>query len=232
MHRAIWPLLFALLPGCTVLNGQPDIAPAVWLFTANLQPNRAYLPPACPAGDTPAALAPFTNPYPGHPAPEANRIRLCADAIKQLIDLRWAAYIDGVQTADSTGNTAADSAKLALTGAATAAAGPAIPVLTGLATFIAGAQIAVDQDVLYRRTLALIVLQMEKDRAVWNSTILRQLDADAYANIYEAANDLFQYARAGSWTNALTAMQADSGAQTPTSERLLHATEEARAARP
>jgi hypothetical protein len=71
---------------------------------------------------------------------------------------------------------------------------------------------------------------MQKDRATWADTINKQLMANSYSNMYEAANDLYQYARAGSWTHALASMQADSGAQTAACSAQVQSTKQANAA--
>ena len=150
--------------------------------------------------------------------------------MKQLIDLRWVGFADSLWTANSGGNTAFDTVKLGLTGAATAITGPTAQILSGIATFAGGVQSTVNQDYLYNKTLQLIVLQMQKDRATWADTINKQLMANSYSNMYEAANDLYQYARAGSWTHALASMQADSGAQTAACSAQVQSTKQANAA--
>jgi hypothetical protein len=215
-RRRLFGLAVIFLPGCTLTKGGPDIAKSVWLFqpSADLVSDSAYVPQVCPQNDSPDALRPFINTAPKTANAQAANIRLCSEALRQLIDIRWKEYADSVFSANNTGNSLMDITKLGLTGAATAITGPTAQVLSGIATFLGGVQATVNQDYLYNKSIQLILLQRKTDRATWADTINKHLIANSYGNMYEAANDLWQYAAAGSWTNALTSMEANAGAAT------------------
>jgi hypothetical protein len=88
---------------------------------------------------------------------------------------------------------------------------------------VTGTQSAFNTDILNGAAPDVVCNQMRSDRATWGAIIERRLaatigtpsadGAQPYANMYEAANDLLAYDRAGSWTDALASLRTQSAAK-------------------
>jgi outer membrane protein OmpA-like peptidoglycan-associated protein len=83
-------------------------------------------------------------------------------------------------------------------------------VLSAIAAGVTGSKSIINEDVLYKSSVQTILLQMIKDRALVKKRIIERLDGGhPYGSMFEAALDLYEYDRAGSWNNALLSIQSD-----------------------
>lgn len=165
-----------------------------------------FIPGPCPKDDTAAAA--MTN---------AAQINACVYAMLQLIDVKWVHFQDALLASSSTSNFAADTALLGLGAAGSFAAGTTTQILHAISAGVTGLRSSFNQDILYSQTITTILLQMEADRTAERAIIMAKLtgkaadgsdlDTSPYTNMYQAANDLFFYARAGSWTHSLLSIQ-------------------------
>lgn len=135
----------------------------------------------------------------------------CTIAMKLLIDIRWAHFSDALHGSISYGSTLLDTVTLGLNSAGTLTPGGTTQILSAIAAGVSGFKTTVNEDILYKNSIHMILQQMEKDRALRATLILIKLKNKAYQTMLEAASDLYAYDRAGSWTDALVAMQSDTG---------------------
>ncbi len=149
-------------------------------------------------------------------------IRKCTEAIRLLIDRRYFDYRHDLFALTTTGNTLADAAVSGLGVAGTLTAPGTTKVLSAIIAGVNGLKATADQDLLYKNSIALILLQMDKDRASWATVIQKNLNATTpgnaaaptgYKTMNEAATDLYAYFVAGTWDDAILKMQSDAGAQ-------------------
>ena len=205
-------------------NGEPMINDPVWLRTAPNTPlpkdhfdshdqndpmSIDYLPPVCRSAPTSNASV---DPYAGW---NRSQIEICTRAMIGLIDLRWAHYADALGASSSTWTTAADLTEIGLSTASGLLGHTTGKVLAATSAALAGAQGKVDADVLYSHSINLILQQMQTNRAAELILIQAKLDNHKYqdGDMYEAATDLYAYARAGSWTEALLGLETSSGSK-------------------
>ena len=158
------------------------------------------------------------------------QITLCVSAMHSLIDVRWHRFEHEVSAALSTSNFVADVSVLGLTTAATLASVDSAKILAAIAAGITGTRKSWDEDVLYSYSIQQILLQMRTDRALADSQIQARLAAGGYKNIYDAANDLFNYDVAGSWEHAMSSLQLNVAATTAACQARLRNQEMASAA--
>jgi hypothetical protein len=209
MIKSISLMMMALaslsLGGCALYHGGAPISDKAWLLdsgnrSANADPvsSTDYLPDACP--QTEQAAKTFTA---------VDDIDKCVYAMLQLIDVKWSHFEDQLLGSSSNANLAADVGLLGLNAAGTLISGGATQILHAASAGVTGLRTAVNQDLLYSSTITTILLQMQADRTAVRKQITGRLDnaGHAYTNMYDAANDLFSYARAGSWTHALLSIQ-------------------------
>jgi hypothetical protein len=111
---------------------------------------------------------------------------------------------------------------LALTGAASVASGGTANVLSAAATGVTGAKSAYSKDVLYEKTLPVLIAQMVAQR----QTVLvriregETLDATAYP-LTHGLGDIEAYYQAGTIPGAITNLAVNAGAQSKEAEREL-----------
>lgn len=196
-------VLATIFSGCSsltnVFRGEPNIHDSTFLVVDKWQDSGT--PSQCAGADN------WTSPT------NDDDIRRCTEQMKLLIDVRWAHYSDSLLSTISTGTTAFDVVQLGLTTAGSLTGANTTQILSAIASGLAGVKSTISEDLLYKNSIVLIILQMKKDRASWATIIQKQLNGGKYKNMYEAATDLYAYYRAGSWNEALTSMQSDSGAQ-------------------
>jgi hypothetical protein len=189
------------LSGCgtirNVLRGEPDVVDNSFLVPDIRSDAR---PQECEGAES------FTA---------SDKIRRCSEAMKVLIDVRWAHYADSLNATVTTGITTVDAVSLGLSTAGTLTPTGTTQILSAIVAGLNGLKATANQDLLYKNSITLILLQMKKDRASWATVIQKQLDATGggYKNMFEAASDLYAYYRAGSWNEAIMSMQSDAGAQ-------------------
>lgn len=208
--RAVMLAVCLAASGCSLQKGGPLISDRVWMLDKNLPPsdmgqNENFIPDACPQTDDKAATWP------------ANQITQCVYAMLQLIDVKWVHFEDQLIASSSTSNFAADTTLLGLGAAGSFVTGGATQILHAVSAGVTGLRSSFNEDILYSQTITAILLQMEADRAAQRSIIMAKLTGQPttgsnlntmpYTNMYQAANDLFQYARAGSWSHALLSIQ-------------------------
>jgi hypothetical protein len=180
--------------------------------------NENYLPPACEA-----ATADSTAGAPVPPDPYAGwgpyQIKACTYAMIELIDIRFARYEDSVLTMNSNQNTFFDASVIGMGAAGTLVGGPTSQILNAASSAVTGFKAKIDSDILYSKSITIILQQMRTNRATQLAAIQAKLNPNTgnggqgYANMYDAAIDLYRYARAGSWTEALLNLEAATGAQ-------------------
>ena len=203
------------MAGCSLHGGGPLISDRVWVLDSKYpdepvttQLSQDYVPPVC------TSVPSNTD---GTTSAGQVSIRTCVDAMLQVIDVKWVHFQDQLLTSTSNSNFATDVALLGIGTAGSFVVGQATQILHAASAGITGIRSSVDSDLLYSATITTILLQMQNDRAAVRTTIAGRLAApltgataaqpQPYANLYEAANDLFVYARAGSWTHALLSIQ-------------------------
>lgn len=138
------------------------------------------------------------------------RANACVYAMVQLIDVKFAHFEDQLFSSASNMNLATDIGLLGLSTAGSLVSGGATQVLHAAAAGVTGLRTSINQDLLYSNTITTILLQMQADRSAQKKQILDRLATNStnpYKSMYEAANDLFFYARAGTWTQALLSIQ-------------------------
>jgi outer membrane protein OmpA-like peptidoglycan-associated protein len=248
-HLALLAFWCFTISGCGIanpvsnaFNAEPRIDDDVWLNDFSSEPlsslgqtspqgpsssnktltpgDTGYIPSVCNPSD-----ADSKNKEQGDQKVDKVDIVKCTEAMKQLIDVRFAHYEDSIMALAHTGNTIADVGVIGLGTASALSPGGTSQILGAISAAITGTKGKIDQDILYNKSIELIVTQMEKDRTSWASIIERRLyqtsDKNSYSDMYQAANDLYAYARAGSWSHALISMETDSGAQNASCQKEL-----------
>ena len=201
--------------GDPVVSGAPEINDNVFLLRNHGQDEESY---AAIGAVVPAPCLTFMDQQYPEPTTAANsaQIKLCVYAMHGLIDARWHRFEHEVSAALSTSNFVADVSVLGLTTAATLASVDSAKILSAIAAGITGTRKSWDEDVLYSYSIQEILLQMRTDRALSDAQIQARLSPGGrpYDNIYEAANDLFNYDMAGSWEHAMSSLQLNVAATT------------------
>ena len=235
--------LHRFIHGDPVVSGAPEINDNVFLLRHRGLDEETYT-------DTgkvvPYPCLPFMHNEPGEAKEDKNdfqypatatltdqaKINLCVSAMHGLIDVRWHRFEHEVSAALSTSNFVADVSVLGLTTAATLASVDSAKILAAIAAGITGTRKSWDEDVLYSYSIQQILLQMRTDRALADAQIQARLASGGrpYGNIYEAANDLFNYDVAGSWEHAMSSLQLNVAATTAACQARLRNQEMASAA--
>jgi hypothetical protein len=192
--------VLTLLGGCNgVLHGRPTFDTDLLVLT---NPPAAGIPPTCQT---------LLNQNPADQETDVARNN-CVFPLMTMIDQAYYRYQTSLFGSVNTGNAATDILSLGLTSAATLAGGNAAKsILAAIATGVNGAKGKIDADILYNRSIELIITQMDADRADWKARILSQIKHDRNYNIYAAAPDLLSYYQAGTWAHAVMALQAKTG---------------------
>lgn len=137
-----------------------------------------------------------------------DQVRACVYAVKALIDDQYREYRITLHHFADQGNAAADITVLGLT---TAATGPissvAKTVLSGLGTIVGGSKSILNQDLLYKQTIEIVISQMDADRDRRFTLMLKEMSGSNYT-LGAAKDDLLAYFAAGTWDNALTTLQS------------------------
>jgi hypothetical protein len=156
----------------------------------------AAIPPALPAA-TPAASS----------AAQRAQVTACVYAVKAIIDDLYREYRITLHHFADDGNAVADMSVLALTGAAT---GPVSTVakttLSGISTFIGGSKSILNQDLLYKQTVEILINQMDTDRDNQFKTMIKEMGGGSYS-MEQAKADLLEYFAEGTWDHAVTSLQ-------------------------
>lgn len=198
--------------GDPIVSGAPEINDNVFMLRHGGEDEVSY---ADTGKVVPAPCKPFMESQ--HPTPkDLAQINLCVYAMHGLIDVRWHRFEHDVSAALATSNFVADVSVLGLTTAATLASVDSAKILSAIAAGITGTRKSWDEDLLYSYSIQAILQQMRTDRALVDSQIQARLapGGKPYDNIYEAANDLFNYSVAGSWEHAMSSLQLNVAATT------------------
>jgi outer membrane protein OmpA-like peptidoglycan-associated protein len=212
MSIRMWPLrsfvaLISMvsLSGCAwlrqdaVYNGGPVIPDNTFM----LKEMDEALPNACKTEFNHKSIDDWTD-------AENSGIKLCTRAMLLLVDVRWSRFADEINSAVSTGSTLADITTLGLNISGQLTPAGTTKVLSAIAAGITGSKSIINEDVLYKSSVQTILLQMIKDRALVKKRIIERLDGGhPYGSMFEAALDLYEYDRAGSWNSALLSIQSD-----------------------
>lgn len=235
--------LHRFMHGDPVVSGAPEINDNVFLLRHHGLDEDTY---ADTGKVVPYPCLPFMHNEPGEAKEDKNdfqypatatltdqaKINLCVSAMHGLIDVRWHRFEHEVSAALSTSNFVADVSVLGLTTAATLASVDSAKILAAIAAGITGTRKSWDEDVLYSYSIQQILLQMRTDRALADAQIQVRLASGGkpYDNIYEAANDLYNYDVAGSWEHAMSSLQLNVAATTAACQTRLRNQEMASAA--
>jgi hypothetical protein len=130
------------------------------------------------------------------------------------IDYNFTSFREKVQTSVDYTNFALDFASVGLGAAGTAvASNTAKTILSGINTGVSGTKTALNQDILYKNTVAVLLVQMEGDRDKQYAIILASTKNDLSSyTMSEARVDLLKYYAAGTWSHALGSLQSSTGA--------------------
>ena len=207
--------LLVALTGCNstqaALDGGPRISDNAWLSLDGAPPTgptasgKSYVPPDCAPAST-SGEAPAVNPA----------INKCVDAMVLLINVRFAEFEKGLVGLNSGTNLALDVAGLGLNAAGALSGQSAAQILSAIAGGLAGTKSAINNDVLLQKSVEVIIQQMVTDRAQAYQVILAREDPkgdNPYTTMQQAAIDLYAFAAAGTWSNAISNLQACTGAQ-------------------
>src|SRR5215469_13607815 len=206
-----WMMLAALsaLVGCTdVWHGEPDFQAGI------LMPGSAATPKQV-EDSVPTTCGTLLNAAPSDTVPVTER-NACIYAMMTVIDRAYYEYRKDLHRAVDVGHAAADIIGIGL-GSAGALVGGATTksILAAISAGVAGARGKIDADILYSKSITLIITQMDADRADWKSRIIAQLSDIAKSpgyTMYQAATDLLAYYEAGTWDHALVSLDAHASA--------------------
>lgn len=203
-------LFSILLCGCHLpqaIEGGPDISDNVWLLQG---PNATkttggFVPAACPKTETEA-----TTPV------VPSDLAKCVYAMINLIDVRYDAFENGLFKSSANTNFLADSAVLGISGAGAFFSGGAAQVMNGVTAGLTGFKSKFDQDILYSKTIGVLIQQMRSDRQTALNIIIKRLQATASSDGAvppgSAAADRTQAASKGAQTAAQIVAAAVTGA--------------------
>lgn len=193
--------LVLFLAGCgaqVLMQGEPNFNTAI-LLPDPTAAARNYVN----LGLTPAAVPPGCQDNPVADSPTVNN---CIYAIKAIIDDHYREYRITLHHFADDGNAAADVTVLGLT---TAATGPistvAKTILAGAGAFVSGTKSILNQDLLYKQTIEILINQMDTDRDTQFKTMLNEMSGTY--TMRQAKDDLLLYFAAGTWDHAITSLQ-------------------------
>lgn len=224
--------LLLSMSGCAFLNGEPIIQDNAFFLKSTADrrhgfhdgfglfdtPQNSELPSSCinqPAGKKDKTTIPEGETFADEMTDLAD-ISRCTEAMKQLIDIRWANYEDELSGAINIGNASLDIVTLGVNAAGTLTGAGTTHILSAVAGGLTGSKASINSNMLYNNSVLIVLVQMKSDRASWAATIAKRLTTNGqttYKNMYEAASDLYAYDRAGSLTEALISLQSAAGAQ-------------------
>jgi predicted Fe-Mo cluster-binding NifX family protein len=133
-----------------------------------------------------------------------------------LINVRFAEFEKGLVGLNSGTNLVLDVTGLGLNAAGALSGQSAAQILSAIAGGLAGTKSAINNDVLLQKSVEVIIQQMITDRAQAYQVILAREDPNGdnpYTTMQQAAIDLYAFAAAGTWSNAISNLQACTGAQ-------------------
>ena len=247
------PFLLAtavLLPGCSGLqnafNGGPRISDQVWLqheappaasSSSTSVTSSDFTPYECtslPSSDTPQPAyngTPQTASSSTKLGPTAKQLNQCVDAMTLLINVRWYHFAADLTAVTSGTNFLLDVAGIGLGGAGSFAGRSASQILNAISGGLSGTKAAINEDLLYKNSITLIVHQMIADRSTAYEIILNKEAAgwnnpdatNAYHSLDEVAKDLYDYTVAGTWSHALASLQTSSAANANACQKHLKA---------
>lgn len=186
-------VLLLCLAGCTALN------------PANpLTPERNHIL----TGNPPADFTTLTDIYWGVPTnynitPQQAR-NLILKKLMFLADQNFMKYSINLNTGKGISDTASDVVFLGISAAATATtSAQAGRILSGIAAVLAGANASVEKNLFLEKTIPALISEMETQRALVETDIIRNLDysVERYSLI-DALRDFLRYYKAGTLTYA------------------------------
>jgi len=192
--------LALLLAGCNsvLIQGEPNFNTAILLpdptaaarNSVNLGLTPASVPTVCRDDST----------------ADSQTVNACVYAVKAIIDDHYREYRITLHHVADDGNAAADMTVLGLT---TAATGPistvAKTILAGAGAFVSGSKSILNQDLLYKQTIEILINQMDTDRDTQFKTMLNEMSGTY--TMRQAKDDLLVYFAAGTWDHAITSLQ-------------------------
>jgi len=216
-------LTAAGLSGCgwqRIGQGEPAFDTALLLPSASTSAASPYatvptsgVPPTVPQAC--AGQATSTDP---------STIGNCVYALKTVIDDSYREYRITLHHFADDGDLAMDIGALGLTTAATLTpAAAAKTILAAMSTGLQGSKATINEDLLYKQTIEMLISEMDSDRAQQFNLMLQEQAAGGYS-MSQAMDDLLEYYADGTWDHALTALQARAALTQATSQATLIAT--------
>jgi hypothetical protein len=216
MRRYTLPLrTMATVVGCLglcscdpslIVSGQPDYRLARTLSGADREADVAW---ACGLRTGTGQAAAVTD-----LAPTTATAGNCYWTGKNAIDYKYQVYKTNLLHAVNDGSAFGDFAVLALNTAGTITPGAtAAKLFNALAAGVTGAKTLINQDILYKQTVTILISEMDSDREV-----AAKIGAAAVAQSKsqaEIVNDLLAYYEAGTFQHALVAVQNKAGGPSP-----------------
>lgn len=203
MRKHIVFLLLLCVGGCgaqQLTQGEPNFNTAILLpspAAASRDPAKLGLTPAQPPPECTAAAADVDK---------------CVYAVKAIIDDQYREYRITLHHLADDGNAAADIGVLGLTTAATSPVSTAAKtILSGLGTVLGGSKTILNQDLLYKQTIEIVINQMDADRNRQFTLMLAEMNGGKYT-LEQAKDDLLAYFAAGTWDHAVTSLQSKTAA--------------------
>ena len=198
-----------------IRDGQPDMNnPSIFNRDFALHGPQVYsavdnIPRQTPPDGTPVDCVLRT----GEKDTDRVYITRCTEGIRYLIDKSWESYQGDLLRLNTAGSFLADATVMGLSTSVPLVAPGTRSVLAAIISGINGLKTNAQEDLLFKNSIQLIVLQMTKDRNSWLAVIENNLNLGRYQSMTEASTDLYSYFIAGTWDHALISMQSDAGAQ-------------------
>jgi hypothetical protein len=144
----------------------------------------------------------------------SDQVIRCVYELKAIIDDHYREYRITLHHFADYGNAVADITSLGLSTAATATGVSAVKtVLSAINAGVTGSKSIINEDLLYKQAIELLLTQMDADRDKQFSVILGQLnDKTSHYTIAQAKDDMLVYFGDGTWDHAIVSLQAKASA--------------------
>jgi len=148
----------------------------------------------------------------------------CVYALKAIIDDHYREYRITLHHFADGGDAVFDITTLGLnTAGAVTPAAAAKTVLAAMAAAVGSTKTILNQDLLYKQTIEILINQMDADRDRQFTVMLKEMDDDKSTySMGQAKDDLLLYFAAGTWDHAIAALQASTAANQANCKRQLN----------
>src|SRR5690242_604925 len=101
----------------------------------------------------------------------------CIQQMKMVIDRRYEHWIDAFNSWDRGGNAIFDIGLVGINAIGAGVGGITSQAMNALSGFLTSARGAINSDILYQKSVEIIITQMKTDRAKWDTIIQNRLQA-------------------------------------------------------